>query len=173
MPDIYIWQTRYIVFWKALYARADIPYCHILFWFLYTYVISSRQRLTVLIGITPPRQRPGRTLGLNLDYAQVSLSLRMRYRQSVTNTFYCISILRSHLTFIQSIIGIDPSVGTGVIPADGPSVPAIWLSFSGHTGKVPDKHLFNYQRTLEGVAYVPLLISRFFGQKLHPLQKFF
>jgi hypothetical protein len=93
--------------------------------------------------------------------------------KSVTNTFYCIGILRSHLTFIQSIKGIDPSVETSVVPADDPGVPAIWLSFSGHTGKVPDKHLFNYQRTLEGVVYVHLLISRFFGQKLHPLQKFF
>jgi len=54
---------------------------------LYTYVISGRQRLTVLIGITPPRQRPGRTLGLNLDYAQVSLSLRMRYRQKCNQHF--------------------------------------------------------------------------------------
>ena len=45
------------------------------------------QRLTVLIGIPPPRQRPGRTLGPNLDYAQVSLSLRMRYRQKCNQHF--------------------------------------------------------------------------------------
>jgi hypothetical protein len=49
--------------------------------------LSGRQRLTVLIGITPPRQRPGRTLGLNLDCAQVSLSLRMRYRLKCNQHF--------------------------------------------------------------------------------------
>ena len=49
--------------------------------------LSGGQRLTVLIGIAPPRQRPGRTLGLNLDYAQVSLSLRMRYRQKCNQHF--------------------------------------------------------------------------------------
>ena len=42
--------------------------------------LSGGQRLTVLIGIPPPRQRPGRTLGPNLDYAQVSLSLHMGHR---------------------------------------------------------------------------------------------
>ncbi len=36
--------------------------------------------MTAFIGISPPRQRPGRTLGPNLDCTQVSLSLRMCYR---------------------------------------------------------------------------------------------
>jgi len=66
-----------------IYARIKQAHLYTasLFWFLYIIMgLSGGQRLTVLIGIPPPRQRPGRTLGPNLDYAQVSLSLRMCHR---------------------------------------------------------------------------------------------
>jgi hypothetical protein len=54
--------------------------CHILFWFYHFAALTGGQRLTILIGITPPRQRPGYTLGPNLNYAQVSLSRHMGHR---------------------------------------------------------------------------------------------
>jgi hypothetical protein len=77
-----------------------------LFWFLYLYIIMGLyggQRLTVLIGIPPPRQRPGRTLGPNLDYAQVSLSLRMCHRLKCNQHLFIarVSIARTLNYFLK------------------------------------------------------------------------
>jgi hypothetical protein len=49
------------------------------FWFYMFLELVRRTAADRSIGIAPPRQRPGYTLGPNLSYAQVSLSRRMRH----------------------------------------------------------------------------------------------
>jgi hypothetical protein len=87
---------------------------------------------------------------------------------------YCTGIDRSHLTFIQSASGIDPSAAIRHIA--GQVVMAYLQSgFPSQDirGKYRIKHLFNFQSSLEGVEYVPLLISRFLGRFRRGVRKIF
>ncbi len=61
-------------------AEIDRRFCFSFFMRFYSTQLPEAQgqqiRLTeasVIIGLSPPRQRPGCVLGLNLDYAEVSL----------------------------------------------------------------------------------------------------
>lgn len=79
-------------------------------------VLSGGQRLTVLIGIPPPRRRPGRILGPNLDYAQVSLSLHMGHRHKMFPTFIdCTGIYRSYLSSINTMYDWILQLQSGVV----------------------------------------------------------
>jgi len=93
-------------------------------------------------GLSPPRQRPGCTLGLNLDYAGVSLSLLLLW-QSNLPWLPCSRI------FIARTLRCDLCLPMQNAKAGSLSVFAAVLTVSGTTDKVFVIRVFNFQGTFE------------------------
>jgi len=83
--------------------------CHFLFWFIKVIGFIRQTAVNRLIGITPPRQRPGRTLGLNLDCTQVSLSRRMCHgHKGCQHLFIARVLIASTFPLTTSLITFNP-----------------------------------------------------------------